>query len=293
LVAAIAAGIGALVVVGIGVALLALARPTSPLPGTGAQGGNAVRWSSGLVTLSADDFAIVADGRTFLGRPPYTIHSDPGNAEYRTLELTWFEHGVEMRMNLYVEADGSDWWLSELRTYDGQEQGDWITYAGPLFRTPRGLPFRGTVELTSAGASQGSVRFENLVLDAMPAEQELQRAVDRLLGEPCSAAVDPAGPDANADPLAPGQPLAGSGIQDMSPAAAEQLLRSRGLCRSWRFQYRTDDQGGGYSERWCRAPSGEISGFAYGSSGEIILFVEAPGDPIMPMRSQPPNGWGC
>jgi hypothetical protein len=49
--------------------------------------------------------------------------------------------------------------------------------------------------------------------------------------------------------MAPGQPLAGSGIQEMSPEAAEQLLRSLGLCRSWRFEYRTDDQGSGYAER--------------------------------------------
>jgi hypothetical protein len=298
LLAAIATGIGAVVLVGLGVALLAAARPTPPFPGTGAQGGNAVRWSSGLVTLSADDFAIVANGRTFLGRPPYAIHSDPGDANYRTLELTWFERGVEMRMNLYVEADARDWWLSELRTYDGHEPGDWITYGGPLFRTPRGLPFRGTVELTSAGgplgdASKGSVRFKNLVLDAMPVQQELQRAVDRLLGEPCSPAIDPTGPDASADPLAPGQPLAGSRIEGMSPEAAERLLRSRGLCRSWRFQYRTDDQGNGYGERWCEPPPGEIRNLAYGSSGEVILFVETPGDPILPLRSQPPIGWGC
>src|SRR5690606_29046033 len=102
------------------------------------------------VALDASDFYIEADGVRFVGAPSITVRSDPGDDTYTTLELDWLEHGVEMRMFLYFKSDGRDWWAFEVRSYDGTQNADWITYEGEFFRSPLGQPFRGTVHLDTA-----------------------------------------------------------------------------------------------------------------------------------------------
>lgn len=81
-----------------------------------------------------------------------TASGDPGSPPtgnergYTTLELTWFEHDVEMRINLYFASDGTDWWVTEIRTYDGADPGEWITMLGEYVRTPVGQPFLGDLD---------------------------------------------------------------------------------------------------------------------------------------------------
>lgn len=76
------------------------------------------------------------------------VSGDPGTPdEYTTLELTWREHGVEMRVNLYFASDGTDWWVSEARTYDGRDPADWIIQEGQFLRTPLGAQYLGDVNL--------------------------------------------------------------------------------------------------------------------------------------------------
>ena len=105
--------------------------------------------------------------------------------------------------------------------------------------------------------------------------------------------IDPAtGGQVPSDPLAPGQPLAGSGIDEMTPQAAEAFLRTRGIVASWRLSYRTGDHTG-YSECWCVAPNGTITDVSYGSRGSVIVMVQPAGDPLMPPRAQPVGGWSC
>jgi hypothetical protein len=63
------------------------------------------------------------------------VHSDPGDRRYRTLEVTWRERGVEMRMNIYFAADDTHWWATEVRVYDGSADGDWIGWGGGMSAT--------------------------------------------------------------------------------------------------------------------------------------------------------------
>jgi hypothetical protein len=108
-------------------------------------------FSTEVVTLRAQDFAIEVGGQHFVvADPPADLHSDHGNATYQTLEVTWVENGVEMRWNIYLASDGVDWWVSEMRTYNGAEQGDWVTFEGERFRTPLGQAYRGDVDLTAS-----------------------------------------------------------------------------------------------------------------------------------------------
>jgi hypothetical protein len=115
-----------------------------------AAAGNAVHWSTPYVDLSADDFSIAVSGQTYTAAgADVQVHSDPGDATYQTLELGWHEHGHLMLWNIYLQSDGHDWWAFEMRTYDGLDPGDWVTFAGDHFRTPLGSPYTGDLDLTA------------------------------------------------------------------------------------------------------------------------------------------------
>jgi hypothetical protein len=117
--------------------------------------GNEVNWKTAVVDLQAGDFWIDTAGQRFLGTGQMRVTSDPGNATYRTLELTWLEHGAEMRLNIYFGGDATQWWIDEIRTYDGTVQSpDWLFYRAPEIRAPLGQPWVGNVSLTSGGSSQ-------------------------------------------------------------------------------------------------------------------------------------------
>lgn len=154
-----------------GMAVLALLnqRPSEP-----ELEGNQVHWKTEVVELQAADFWIDTAGRRFLGAGQMRVSSDPGNATYRTLELTWIEHGAEMRVNIYFGGDASQWWIDEIRTYDGTSQSpDWLFYGAPEIRAPIGQPWVGNVNLTSIGSSQpgrgpGTLHFGALRLASIP-----------------------------------------------------------------------------------------------------------------------------
>jgi hypothetical protein len=78
------------------------------------------------------------------------VSSDPGDPNYQTLELTWTEHGVEMRWYVYVRSDGLEWWSDEMRTYDGSAAGEWVTFTGDFFRSPLGEAYTGELDVTAA-----------------------------------------------------------------------------------------------------------------------------------------------
>lgn len=152
---------GAVAALSLAVLLLAVLR-VGPFAGVGAGSvpGNPVAWSTPYAALTADDFAIDAGGRRFTAaNAQVAIHSDPGDATYRTLELSWTEQGVEMRLFLYFAADAREWWVTEIRTYDGLPNtrgSNWIYYDGPFFRTPLGQTYRGDVDLKSTRSDNGA-----------------------------------------------------------------------------------------------------------------------------------------
>jgi hypothetical protein len=128
-----------------------------------------ISWITNRVSLEADDFYLIADGDTFYADvSDIDIHSDAGDSTYCTLELTWQENNVEMRLFIYFDADGTDWWSSEFRTYDGQTSADWICYYGTFFMSPLGTAFTGDFEEESTAGNEytGKVYFQNLALQA-------------------------------------------------------------------------------------------------------------------------------
>ncbi len=127
------------------------------------------------VGLTADNFYIK------IGRTAYTaansnlsLHSNPGTT-YKTLEAIWQEFNpelndiVEMRMFIYFKSDGVYWWSDEIRTYNGNKNGDWIYYRPsdpnkPFFKTLNGSTFiqNGEMALPSSPLGQGTIYFNNL-----------------------------------------------------------------------------------------------------------------------------------
>jgi hypothetical protein len=129
-------------------------------------------WEVGGVRLTAAAIRITAGGVEIpvprrAGELQLSLSSDPGDERYRTLEATWFANGKEQRLNVYFAADQISWWVSELRTYDDRlPQPEWITYRGPLFRTPIGGTFRANVSLGGSGRVAGTLTFVDLTLEA-------------------------------------------------------------------------------------------------------------------------------
>jgi hypothetical protein len=149
-------------VVGISVALVGVLLVSGVLGPSGPQepgveslaspGAQGVGWTTERVALTADDFRLDVSDLEFGVDVWPQLDSNPG-MEYWTLEVIWFEHDVEQRLNMYFGSDGTDWWVDEIRTYDGYDPGEWVFAYGPFFQTPLGEAFEGdvTVELLGEG----------------------------------------------------------------------------------------------------------------------------------------------
>lgn len=286
LVAIAAAAVVAVLVGALVVLLTASGGLSASRSGRGAGAAQpALDWDSGVVSLTAQSVALQVDGQPFLAAPEgLTVRSDAGDSRYQTLEVTWRERGREMRLNIYFAADESHWWASELRTYDGADRPDWLSYAGPLFRTPLGQPFTGDVDLASVDG-RGRFTLTGLRIDAF--------TPGRVRTGPTGCrAVVPAADSYSVGPLGEGQPLAGSGLDRMTPSGAAAWLGDRGWCVTWRFQYFYTDNAG-YSEFWCTPPEGVISDLSYDGKGNLVIFVSPPKGSIRTPRPQPALGWGC
>lgn len=112
--------------------------------------GRPVHWTTGVVDLSAEDLWLQVGGQVLV--PPddreIKVSSDPGDAGYWTLEITWMAGKVEMRINLYFSADDAGWRIDEARIYDGQPQGDWLELRGAnIAGAPRGAAFTGDIDI--------------------------------------------------------------------------------------------------------------------------------------------------
>jgi len=123
-----------------------------------------LHWPATSVVLEADDLRIEARGKTFKGVTGFEFIQSYASIDSRNFDVQWGENGREMRMNVYFESDGTDYWVSEWQVYDGAKNDpDWVYFKGPLFVTPLGQPMEADVVLTQ-GKGKGKVR---LVIDGM------------------------------------------------------------------------------------------------------------------------------
>lgn len=122
-----------------------------------------VNWETKWANFRASNYQIQAADGTSTGKifkvnpskPCNTITGEmvcvdsdsPGLREngqhYMSLEVTWFEYDVEMRMFIYLYSDGKRWWSDEIRVFNGQSQPntEWVYFYGKFFDTPIGEDF--------------------------------------------------------------------------------------------------------------------------------------------------------
>ncbi len=273
------AAVGALLLVALGAGSLGFGssavergRGDGAGDGAGPAAAPQIAWQTKVVTLSAADFSIVAGGKTFRGAGSVALNSDPGDATYRTLEATWRENGVEMRLNLYFGGDASAWWVSEIRIYNGSARGEWLSARGSFFKSALGSAWSGDQDIAmtdpeGVGGLPASVHFGGLTLASRPFDGINEPIVGgKVLPE-------------DARPFGPGGVLHCSGILQMTPGRAEAALLGLGYRLSWRLD-RTTGPNTGYAESMKSAPNGVIHEEPLpGSSGELIMFVAPFGDP--------------
>jgi hypothetical protein len=115
-----------------------------------APAGSSFHFATPQVVLDAASVVVDAGGRSFVPPTDVAIHSDPGTPnQYTTLELEWNAQGVPMRIYMYFASDGTNWWATEIRTYDGSAAGEWIEMPGKYFTSPLGTAFQGDLDLRS------------------------------------------------------------------------------------------------------------------------------------------------
>ena len=157
----------------------------TPTPGL-----TTVNWKTQWANFGASNYQIqVADGtqngRIFKVNPSkpcnmmtgemICINSNPpylreNGQHYMSLEVTWFEYDIEMRMFIYLYSDGKRWWSNEIRVYNGQAQPntEWVYFYGKFFDTPIGQDFVQTTQfsLTAADPKNGNtpvtMKFSNV-----------------------------------------------------------------------------------------------------------------------------------
>lgn len=235
----------------------------------GGRGGSdpaAIRWQTRTVSFAASSIIIDAGSQRFFGSPDSIVRSDPGSPTYTTLEVTWREQGTEMRLNFYLAADETTWWVSEIRTYDGRPTGsaDWITYRGVFFRTPLDQLFLGDVDLSSSeGHVAGRLSIDHLSLGFTPLSLSSMEGCLPAISTP-PAGDGPIGIERGVDPALGLDP-------SMTPQEIGARLRALGLCHTYRYEFLELNAG----QIWCRPPDGKIREFLYGSQGEVLVFVDA------------------
>ena len=92
-----------------------------------------VNHSTSKASISSSNLVIINGENTFSPKLDVQLDSDPDD-EKGTLELAWYEHGIEMRLNMYFKrTSDTEWEMYELRTY-GNPKMDWYYYK--LFNNP-------------------------------------------------------------------------------------------------------------------------------------------------------------
>jgi len=149
-----------LVVVG-GLALANRRTDDSPAGTPAAQAPSSTQpfsFATPTVRLAANAIEVVVGADVFIPTAA-AIKSDPGTAEFTTLELTWLQGGGEQRLSIYFASDGTSWWADSITTYDAT--GEWVNSpAGQRwFTSPLGTPWTGDLDLPN-------LRITNMTVEA-------------------------------------------------------------------------------------------------------------------------------
>jgi hypothetical protein len=225
---ALAAAAAIVLVVGCVWAIAARGGGDHPADATG------IDWVTPDITLRADSVTIDVNGTVFapVAGSRVKVTSDTLDATYTTFEADWTEHGAPMRWYLSFRSDGTDWWMDEMRTYDGASpQGDWVYFPGERFRTPIGQAFHGDLDLTATtGGYTSHVVVPGLVLQPFRSFDDTGTALPTTTTEPGPSPVF-----ADAPPTPDGLPATGATWtqqQALTVAMASEVLDRECMARA-------------------------------------------------------------
>lgn len=143
-----------------------------------------ILWDLPDAAMTADALRITTpDGQVFTTRDIVVrIDSDPIGVQgpnYTTIQGSWYEHGVEMRLNMYLYRNPATnvWYTDEIRVFNGEVDAEWAYFGKSanattgeyIFSAPYGSAYQnpGTVTLTSVDpAGSATLSFTNLQLQA-------------------------------------------------------------------------------------------------------------------------------
>ena len=150
----LAAAAAVLVIAGLaigGTRLTADPEPVStaePAPTEDPAAGTGVEFVTPQVTFSADDLWVETGGKQYRPTAEVMVSGSPGYwGAYTTLELTWFDHGDEMRVSLSLVSDGTDWWVYQANTYGVGPNPEWQIVNGEWFRSKVDSPATGDADI--------------------------------------------------------------------------------------------------------------------------------------------------
>ena len=132
---------------------------------------NKISWKTNDVSLEADNFFLIANGKQYFANSGNTaVHSNSADSASATLETTWQENGTEMRLNIYFSADVNNWTISKIRTYNGNQPStaDWIYYNGITGKSLNTPLITDSLELisiknnTNDTSPLGIIHFDNI-----------------------------------------------------------------------------------------------------------------------------------
>lgn len=271
--------------------------PTGTAPDRGA-----IDWDAGAARVRATGLRITTSAGVFTGAEPSRLYrrTTVEDAQHLRLHVQWLEADAGVDLSLGLARDDDSWWVSEVTVKDDAQMGV-TTWDGPMFDTPIGSWWQGDIALSNGRADEGVASGASVELRGATVEAFREGAIPRTLTG-CTAALVPGTgwpPDRVTDPgpLSPGQPLAGTGIERMSPEEAAALLGSMTLCHL--FVYNVDFEPGssvgasGYGETWCEPPPGRIDGIWYDRAGAVRIGVVDADPTLHTPRPQPDVGWGC
>jgi hypothetical protein len=126
-----------------------------------------LQWPSPSVVFEADDLRIRTGDKTFKGMLSAEFIQSWAGEDYRNYDVMWLEHGREMRMDITFGSDGTDYWIKRWLVYDGTKDPGWVTFRGPLFKTPLHEPMEADVRLTKGkGKDRLELRVDGLRIHA-------------------------------------------------------------------------------------------------------------------------------
>jgi hypothetical protein len=154
----LAAAAAMIAVVGLGGVALLSSRGEAPTPAAQMGSPSALAFATPTVRMSADSVEVIVGANVFTPTAA-TVDSDPGSADYTTLELSWIEGGAERRLYMYFASDGSSWWADQIRTSDAA--GEWIDSpeGERWFTSPLGTAWTGNLDLPN-------LRIRNMSVEA-------------------------------------------------------------------------------------------------------------------------------